>query len=135
MEEIPSASAIKTSLEFLAMVDQQKAFLKWNQMSTYIVEQLESQVVAMQVSLCSKQKQMQDYFKSTPSVPTPIKEPNALTPIKDVSFKTVVDVTKHVSLVDLLDMDDMELETIDTTIASVAVFSPYEGTSNSLLHP
>ena len=27
-EEIPYASAIKTSVEFLAMIDQQKAFLK-----------------------------------------------------------------------------------------------------------
>ena len=27
-EEIPSTSAIKTSVEFLAMIDQQKAFLK-----------------------------------------------------------------------------------------------------------
>ena len=27
-EEIPSASAIKSSIEFLAMIDQQKAFLK-----------------------------------------------------------------------------------------------------------
>ena len=34
-------------------------------MSTDIVEQLETQVVGMQVLLCSKQKQMQDYFKST----------------------------------------------------------------------
>ena len=32
----------------------------------------------------------------------------------------VADATKDVSLVDLLDMDDMELESIDTTIASVA---------------
>ena len=54
-EEIPSASAIKTCVEFLAMIDQQKA-LKQNQMPTDIVEQLETQVVAMQVSLCSKQK-------------------------------------------------------------------------------
>ena len=53
-EEIPSASAIKTSVEFLATIDQQKAFLKQNQMSTDIVEQLETQVVAMQVWLCSK---------------------------------------------------------------------------------
>ena len=30
-EEIPSASAIKTSVEFLAIIDQQKAFLKRNQ--------------------------------------------------------------------------------------------------------
>ena len=119
-EEIPSASAIKTSVEFLAMIDQQKAFLKRNQMPTDIVEQLETQVVAMQVSLCSKQKQMQDYFKSTPRAPTPSKEPRAATPIKDVSFKMVADATKDVSLVDSLDINDLELESIDTTIASVA---------------
>ena len=137
-EEIPSASAIKTSVEFLAMIDQQKAFLKQNEMPTEIVEQLEAQVVAMQFSLCSKQKQMQDYFQSSSRAPTPSKEPRARTPakearartpakearaptpIKDVSFKTVADVTKDVSLVDSLDMDDMELESIDTTIASVA---------------
>ena len=119
-EEIPSASAIKTSVEFLAMIDQQKAFLKQNQMPTDIVKQLEAQVVAMQVLLCSKQKQMQDYFQSSPRVPTPSKEPRAPTPIKDVSFKMVADATKDVSLVDSLDMDDLELESIDTTIASVA---------------
>ena len=119
-EEIPFASAIKTSIEFLAMIDQQKAFLKRNEMPTEIVEQLEAQVVAMQFSLCSKQKQMQDYFKSSPRAPTPTKEPRAPTPIKDVSFKTVADVTRDVSLVDSLDIDDLELESIDTTIASVA---------------
>ena len=89
-------------------------------MSTEIIEQLEVQVVAMQVSLCSKQKQMQDYFKSSPRAPTPTKEPRAPTPIKDVSFKTVADVTRDVSLVDSLDVDGLELESIDTTIASVA---------------
>ena len=128
-EEIPSTSTIKTSVEFLAMIDQQKAFLKRNEMPTEIVEQLEAQVVAKQFSLCSKQKQMQDYFQSSPRAPTPSKEPRAHTPtkearaptpIKDVSFKIVADVTKDVSLVDSLDMDDMELESIDTTIASVA---------------
>ena len=98
-------------------------------MPTEIVEQLEAQVVTMQFSLCSKQKQMQDYFQSSPRVPTPSKEARARTPtkearaptpIKDVLFKTVADVTKDVSLVDSLDIDDMELESIDTTIASVA---------------
>ena len=88
-------------------------------MPTDIVEQ--SQVVAMQFSLCSKQKQMEDYFKSTPRAPTPTKEARAPTPIKDVSFKTMADATRDVSLVDSLDMDDMELESINTTIASVAV--------------
>ena len=47
-------------------------------MPTEIVEQLEAQVVAMQFSLCSKQKQMQDYFKSSPRAPTPTKEPRDL---------------------------------------------------------
>ena len=87
---------------------------------SHCVEQLEVEVVVMQVSLCSKQMQMQDYFKSSPRVPTCTKEPMAPTPIKDVSFKTVADVTRNVSLVDSLDMDDLELESIDTTIASVA---------------
>ena len=119
-EEIPPGSTIKTSVEFLAMINQQKAFLKQNEMPTEIVEQLEAQVVAMQFLLCSKQKQMQDYFKSSPRAPTPTKEARAPTPIKDVSFKTVADVTKDVSLVDSLDMDDLELESIDTTLASVA---------------
>ena len=111
---------LKPLFEFLAMIDQQKAFLKRNKMPTDIVEQLDTQVVAMQVSLCSKQKQMQDYFKSTRRAPTPSKEPRAVTPIKDVPFKMVADATKDVSLVDSLDMDDLELESIDTTNASVA---------------
>ena len=63
---------------------------------------------------------MQDYFKSTPRAPTPSKESRAATPIKDVSFKTVADVTKDVSLVDSLDMDDLGLQSIDITLASVA---------------
>ena len=63
---------------------------------------------------------MQDYFKSSPRAPTPTKEPRAPTLIKDVSSKTVADVTRDVSLVDSLDIDDLELESIDTTIASVA---------------
>ena len=93
-------------------------------MPTEIVEQLEAEVVAMQFSLCSKQKQMQDYFQSSPRAPTPSKEPRAHTPTKETRartpFKTVADVTKDVSLVDSLDMDDLELEYIDTTLTSVA---------------
>ena len=63
-------------------------------MPTDIVEQLDTQVVAMQFSFCSKQKHMQDYFKSSPRTPIPSKEPIAATPIKDVSFKTVANATK-----------------------------------------
>ena len=104
-------------------------------MPTEIVEQLEVQVVAMQFSLCSKQKQMQDYFQSSLRAPTPSKEPRAPTPIKDVSFKTVADVTKHVSLVHSLDIDDMELESIDTTIASVAASALMEETPTHFSTP
>ena len=104
-------------------------------MPTDIVEQLETQVVAMQVSLCSKQKQMQDYFKSTPRAPTPSKEPRAATPIKDVSFKTVADATKDVSLVDSLDMDDLELESIDMTIASVTASALMKETPPQFSNP
>ena len=63
-EEIPSASAIKTSIEFLAMIDQQKAFLKRNEMPTEIVEQLEAQVVAMQFSLCSNRSKCKITLKA-----------------------------------------------------------------------
>ena len=51
-------------------------------MPTEIVEQLEAQVVAMQFSLCSKQKQMQDYFKSSPREPTPSKNQGHVHPQK-----------------------------------------------------
>ena len=70
-------------------------------MPTEIIQQLDAHVVAMQFSLCSKQKQMQGYFKSSPRAPTPTKEARAPTPIKDVSFEMVLDS---------LDMDDLELE-------------------------
>ena len=42
-EQAPIATAIKNSSEFLAMLDQQKAFLKWNDMAIDIVEQFKSQ--------------------------------------------------------------------------------------------
>ena len=51
-------------------------------MPTEIVEQLEAQVVAMQFLLCSKQKQMQDYFQSSLRAPTPQKNQGHLHPSK-----------------------------------------------------
>ena len=91
-------------------------------MSTEIVEQLEAQVVAMQFSLCNKQKQMQDYFRRT--------EVRERTP-----FKSVADVSTDISLVDSLDLDDMELESINTTLASVATSVLMKESPNSLLNP
>ena len=64
---------------------------------------------------------MQDYFQNSPRVLHPQKNQGHLHPSEDVLFKTVADVTKDVSLVDSLEIDDMELESNYTTIASVAV--------------
>ena len=102
-EQAPSATAIKNSSEFLAMLDQQKAFLKRNDMAIDIVEQLEAQIIGNQASLCSSQKNIKDYFRID-------------------KYKTVADATKDVSLVDSLDLgdDDIDLQSIDTTVASVA---------------
>ena len=97
-EATPLVTAIKTSSEFLAMLDQQRAFLKRHNMETNSVDELEAQVISMQVKLCSKQKQVIDYFK------------------------TVDDIrrSKEISMVDSLVIDDEDLESIDTTVASVA---------------
>ena len=117
------------------------------------VRQLEAQVVAMQFSLCSKQKQMQDYFQSSPRAPTPSKEPRARTPakearartpakearaptpIKDVSFKTVADVTKRCFPCRFFrhGWHGTWIDWYNHCFSSY--FSPYEGNSNSLLHP
>ena len=84
-------------------------------MPTDVVEQLETQVIGNRFLLWNKQKQMSEYFKSVLDNPKP----------KQNNFKTVKDITKDLSLVDslvdLLDMDDLELESIDTTVTSDAI--------------
>ena len=80
MKTIPvdtCATAIKNSAQFLAMLDQQKAFLKRNDMAIDIVEQLEAQIIGNQASLCSTQKNIKDYFRVD-------------------NFRTVADATKNV---------------------------------------
>ena len=101
IEPAESAKIIRNSSDFLAVVDQQRAFFKRYNMSTDIIDELEEMVVDVQTELCSNQKQMSDYFKSVP----------------------VTDLPKDVSLVDSLvvDDDDFELESVNTTVASVAV--------------
>ena len=103
-EQSPCATAIKKFSEFLAMLDQQKAFLERNDMAIDIVEQLEAQIIGNQALLCSSQKYIKDYFRVD-------------------NFKTVADATKDVSLVNSLDLgdDDIDIQSIDTTVASVAV--------------
>ena len=99
-----SPTAIKNCAQFLAMLDQQKAFLKRNDMAIDIVEQLEAQIIGNQALLCSTQKNIKDYFRVD-------------------NFKTIADATKNVSIVDSLDFDDddIDIQLINTTVASVAV--------------
>ena len=121
-------SMIKSPTEFLAIIDQQRAFLKRYNMSVKLVKQLETLVVGNQFAMCKKQKQVDDYFKSVSDSPNP----------KDTSAG---DITLVDSLVDM-DMSDIELQSIDTTVASVAVsvllrneVTPHGTSTPKCVHP
>ena len=65
--------------------------------------------------MCSKQKEVTDYFKSFAQSPNP----------KDV-YKTVTDVSRDITIVDsltesTLEMDSIKFESINTMIASGAM--------------
>ena len=84
--------------------------MKRNKLPVKLVEQLETLIVGNQISLCSKQKEVTDYFKSFAQSPNP----------KDV-YKTVVDVLRDITIVDsltdsTLEMDSIEFESINTVI-------------------
>ena len=120
-DETPPAKLIKSTNEFLAIIDHQKAFMKRNKLPVKLVKQLETLIVGNQISLCSKQKEVADYFKSFTQSPNP----------KDV-YKTVVDVSRDITIVDsltdsTLEMDSIEFESINTMIAL--------GAMNALLSP
>ena len=70
-DETPHAKLIKTTNEFLAIIDQQKAFMKRSKVPVELVEQLETLIVGNQISLCSKEKEVTDYFKSFSQSPNP----------------------------------------------------------------
>ena len=106
-KDIPTVSMIKNITEFLANIAQRRAFLKRYNVPVELVEQLETLIVGNQFALCKKQKQIDDYFKSVSDSPNP----------KDNS---TADIYLVDSLVDM-DMSNMELQSIDTTVASVAV--------------
>ena len=102
---------IKSTNEFLAIINQQKAFKKRNKLPVEHVKQLGTLIVENQISLCSKQKEVTDYFKSFTQRPNP----------KDV-YKTVANVSRDITIVDLLtdstlEMDSIEFESINTMIA------------------
>ena len=114
-EENPPAKLIKSTNEFLAIIDQQKAFMKRNKLPVKLVKQFETLIVGNQISLCSKQKEVIDYFKSLSQSPNP----------NDV-YKTVADVSRDITIVDslidsTLEMDSIKFESINTTIASGAM--------------
>ena len=114
-DERPHAKLIKSTNEFLTIINQQKAFMKRNKLPVELVEQLKTLIIENQIVLCNKQKELTDYFKSFSQSP----KPNAV-------YKTVADVSRDITIVDLLsdstlDMDSMDLESINTTIASGAM--------------
>ena len=114
-EENPPAKLIKSTNEFLTIINQQKAFMKRNKLPVELVEQLATLIVGNQIALCSKQKEVTDYFKSFAQSPNP----------KDV-YKTVADVLRDITIVDsltesTLEMDSIEFESINTTISSGAM--------------
>ena len=103
-DETPPAKLIRSTNEFLAIINQQKAFIKRNKLIVELVEQSETLIVGNQIALCNKQKEVTDYFKSFSQSPKP----------KDV-YKTVTDVSRDITIVDslsdsTLDMDSMDLE-------------------------
>ena len=85
--------------------------MKRNKVPIELVKQLETLIVGNQISLCSKEKELTDYFKSFSQSPNP----------KDV-YKTVVHVLRDITIVDsltdsTLEMDSIEFESINTRIA------------------
>ena len=89
--------------------------MKRNKLPVELVKQLETLIVGNQISLCSKQKEVTDYFKSFAQSPNP----------KDV-YKTVADVSRDITIVDsltesTLEMDSIKFESINTMIASGAM--------------
>ena len=114
-DETPPAKLVKNTNEFLAIIDQQKAFMKKKKLPVKLVEQLETLIVGNQISLCSKQKEVTNYFKSFSKSPNP----------KDV-YKTVADVSRDITIVDsltdsTLEMDSIKFESINTMITSGAM--------------
>ena len=114
-EETPSAKLIKSTTEFLAIINQQKAFMKRNNLPIKLVKQLETLVFGNQIALCSKQREVTNYLKTASEIPKG----------KDV-YKTVADVNHDITIVDslnyaTLEMDTMDMDSINITKASGAM--------------
>ena len=59
-DETPHAKLIKTTNEFLPIIDQEKAFMKKKKVPVELVDQLETLIVGNQISLCKKKKEVTD---------------------------------------------------------------------------
>ena len=97
---------IRNASEFLAIIDQQKAFLKRKNLPVKHVEQLETLVIGQQISMCNKQKEVMDYFKSFSEGPKP----------KD-RFKLLNDVSADITIVESL--SNIEMESMDLDSVSI----------------
>ena len=85
--------------------------MKRNKVPVELVKQLETLIVGNKISLCSKEKEVTDYFKSVSQSSNP----------KDV-YKTVANVLRDITIVDsltdsTLEMDSIEFESINKRIA------------------
>ena len=66
-DDILHTNMIKSTTEFLSVIEQQKVFLLSNNLPVKAVEQLESLILGKQLSLCCKQKEVTNYFSSSQS--------------------------------------------------------------------
>ena len=66
-DDISHTNTIKSTTEFLAIIDQQKVFMRRNKLPVKTVEQLEALVVGKQLSFFSMQKEVTNYFPSSQS--------------------------------------------------------------------
>lgn len=60
---LPVSSVIKTSVEFLSILEQQRFYFRSNNLDVGLIDQLEAQLMAVHHKLCTKQAQVNDYFK------------------------------------------------------------------------
>ena len=101
-DEAPHAKMIKSTNEFLAIINQQRAFMKRNNLPVKLVKQLEALIVGNQIALCNKQKEVTDYFKSFSQNLKP----------NDV-YKTVADGSRDITIVDLLSDSTLDMDSMD----------------------
>ena len=91
-DDISHTNMIKSTTEFLAVIEQQRAFLSRTKLSVKAIKQLESLVLGNQLTLCNKQKELTDYFQSSQS---PKSKPQC-------NLQSTSDISGNIMLVDSL---------------------------------